>query len=74
MNNEQIAAALFSAFERSDMEAVHALCASGFRARQNFNIEFDLETLIQFSQAVSTVVKNFRYKDIKRSTTERGIC
>lgn len=72
MNNEQIAATLFTAFEKSDMETVRALCAPGFSARQNLNTEFDLETLIQFSQAVSSVVKNFRYEDIKRSVTNTG--
>ncbi len=72
MTNEQIAAALFTAFEQGDMETVRALCAPEFRARQNLTTEFDVETLIQFSTAVSSVVKNFRYTDIVRSATESG--
>ena len=72
MDNEQIAASLFKAFETGDMDKVRALCAPGFKARQNLNTEFDLETLIQFSQAVSAVVSDFRYEDIVRSSTPSG--
>lgn len=72
MDNQQIAADLFSAFETGDMDTVRQLCAPKFRARQNLNNEFDVETLIQFSQAVSAIVKDFRYEDIIRSATNSG--
>ena len=72
MDNQQIAADLFSAFETGDMDTVRQLCAPQFRARQNLNNEFDVETLIQFSQAVSAIVKDFRYEDIIRSATDSG--
>ena len=72
MNNEQIAAALFAAFASGDMDTVRSLCAPTFKARQNLNNEFDLETLIQFSQAVTAVVSDFRYDDAIRSNTGNG--
>ena len=72
MDNQQIAADLFSAFETRDMDTVRQLCAPEFRARQNLNNEFDVETLIQFSQAVSAIVKDFRYEDIIRCATDSG--
>ena len=72
MDNQQIAADLFSAFQTGDMDTVRQLCAPEFRARQNLNNEFDVETLIQFSQAVSAIVKDFRYEDIIRSATDSG--
>ena len=49
MDNQQIAADLFTAFEIGDMDTVRRLCAPEFKARQNLNNEFDVETLIQFS-------------------------
>ena len=72
MSNEKIARNLFNAFESGDMDAVRALCSADFKARQNLNTEFDLDTLIHFSQAVSSVVNNFRYEDIRCSGTEDG--
>ena len=72
MDNVQIAAALFTAFETGDMDVIRDLCAPGFKAKQNLNNEFDVETLIQFSQAVSSVVSDFRYDDIVRSATANG--
>ena len=72
MDNQQIAADLFSAFETGDMDTVRQLCAPEFRARQNLNNEFDVETLIQFSQAVSAIVNDFRYEDVIRSATDSG--
>ena len=72
MDNQQIAADLFSAFETGDMDTVRQLCAPEFRARQNLNNEFDVETLIQFSQAVSAIVSDFRYENITRSATGSG--
>ncbi|MBU14664.1 MAG: hypothetical protein CMQ14_06190 [Gammaproteobacteria bacterium] len=72
MNNEQIAGALFAAFASGDMDTVRRLCAPTFKARQNLNNEFDLETLIQFSQAVTAVVSDFRYEDAIRSDTGNG--
>jgi len=72
MNNEEIAAALFTAFEDGDMETVRTLCASDFKARQNLNPELNIDTLIQFSQAVSAVVKDFRYEEVRRAATATG--
>ena len=72
MTNEEIAASLFAAFEQDDMDKVRELCAPEFRARQNLNPEFDIETLIGFSQAVSAVVTDFRYEEAVRSSTESG--
>ena len=66
MDNQQIAADLFTAFEIGDMDTVRRLCAPEFKARQNLNNEFDVETLIQFSQAVSAIVDDFRYEEIIR--------
>lgn len=72
MNNEEIAATLFTAFEDGDMETVRTLCASDFKARQNLNPELNIDTLIQFSQAVSAVVKDFRYEEVRRAATATG--
>ena len=72
MDNQQIAADLFTAFEIGDMDTVRSLCAPEFRARQNLNNEFDVETLIQFYQAVSAIVDDFRYEGVIRSATDRG--
>ncbi|HBW82545.1 MAG: hypothetical protein CMD92_01730 [Gammaproteobacteria bacterium] len=72
MDNQQIAAKLFTAFETGDMDMVRNLCAPEFKARQNLNNEFDVETLIQFSKAVSTLVSDFRYEDVIRSATSKG--
>ncbi len=72
MTNEEIAAALFTAFEDGDMETVRTLCASEFKARQNLNPELNIDTLIQFSQAVSAVVKDFRYEEVRRAATATG--
>lgn len=72
MTNEEIARSLFNAFESGDMDAVRSLCSADFKAKQNLNTEFDLDTLIHFSQAVSSVVSNFRYEDIQCSGTEEG--
>ena len=72
MDNQQIAANLFKAFEIGDMDIVRNLCAPDFSARQNLNNEFDAETLIQFSQAVSAIVSDFRYEDVIRSATDQG--
>ena len=72
MENQQIAADLFTAFEIGDMDTVRSLCAPEFRARQNLNNEFDVETLIQFSKAVRAVVNNFRYEEVICSATDRG--
>jgi len=72
VNNEEIAAVLFKAFETGDMDTVRSLCATDFRARQNLNPEFDIDTLVKFSQAVSAVVQDFRYEEIKRAATATG--
>lgn len=72
MNNEEIATTLFKAFESGDMDTVRSLCAPDFRARQNLNPEFDVHTLVKFSQAVSAVLQDFRYEDIKRAATATG--
>ena len=72
MDNQQIAAKLFTAFQTGDMDTVRNLCAPEFKARQNLNNEFDVETLIQFSEAVSTIVSDFRYEDVIRSATNKG--
>ena len=72
MDNQQIAEKLFTAFETGDMDTVRDICAPGFRARQNLKNEFDVETLIQFSKAVSAIVSDFRYEDVNRYATESG--
>ena len=72
MSNEEIARAFFDALQAGDMDAVRALCVPEFKARQNLNTEFDLETLIQFSQAASAVVKDTRYEEIKCNGTADG--
>ena len=72
MNNEEIAAVLFNAFESGELDTVRSLCASDFRARQNLNPEFDVDTLVKFSQAVSAVLPDFRYEEIRRVATATG--
>ena len=72
MDNQQIAADLFSAFETGDMDTVRQLCAPEFRARQNLNNEFDVETLIQFSQAVSAIDSGFVEEHTVRGTLPNG--
>ncbi len=72
MTHEEIARNLFNAFEGGEMDRVRSLCTPDFNAKQNLNTEFDLETLIHFSQAVSSVVSNFRYENIQCFGTEDG--
>ena len=72
MNNTEICTKLFEAFASGDEGAVRALCAPDLVARQNNNPPMDLDTLLQFSQAVLGVVQDFRYEDATRSATATG--
>ncbi len=72
MDNAEIAKALFAAFAAQDDAAVRALCAPGLRARQNNGVPMNLDTLLGFSKAVHSVVKDFRYEDAVRSATAAG--
>lgn len=72
MRNEELARALFKAFEDGDADAVRDLCAPDFEARQNDNPAITLEPLLEFALAVLKVVKNFRYEEAVRSETSSG--
>lgn len=72
MESTRLAAALFEALANCDDAAVRKLCAGGFRASQNGGAAMDLETLLGFNAAVHRAVRDFRYEDAVRSSTETG--
>ncbi|MEE4361429.1 MAG: nuclear transport factor 2 family protein [Pseudomonadales bacterium] len=72
MQHEELAEALFAAFQAGDAEAARALCASDLEARQNDGPAMGLGPLLAFSKAVHRLVKDFRYEEAVRSATDRG--
>ncbi|MFK8029876.1 MAG: nuclear transport factor 2 family protein [Gammaproteobacteria bacterium] len=72
MDKTTLAESIFEAFTHGDTDAVRTLCSPDLKAIQNGGVPMDLETLIGFSLAVRSVVKNFRYEDAVRSETESG--
>ena len=72
MNDTELAIILFKAFAENDLEAARSLCPPDMKAIQNNNPAMDLDTLLGFSDAVSKVVRNFRYEDVIRSVTDTG--
>ncbi len=72
MRNDELARALFEAFEQGDAESVRHLCTPNFEARQNNGPVMTLEPLLEFALAVYKVVKDFRYEDVVCSETTRG--
>jgi ketosteroid isomerase-like protein len=72
MDNTQLAAALFKAFENGDAETARSLCSVDMQAFQNLNPPMDLDTLLEFSSAVKQIVPDFHYADISRSVTSTG--
>lgn len=72
MGNAEIAKALFDALSSTNAAAVRALCAPGFRVRQNNGPPMDMDTLLGFNAAVHGAVKDFRYEDAVRSATATG--
>jgi ketosteroid isomerase-like protein len=72
MDNTRIAEALFAALANRDDDAVRALCTTDLQVRQNNDPPMDLETVLQFNRAVHRVVKDFRYREPRRSATATG--
>jgi len=72
MTNIEIAAALFQAFVDGDDETARSLCSDNFQAIQNGGSPMDLATVLAFSAAVQSVVRDFRYENPKRSATQAG--
>ena len=72
MDNAEIAKQLFSALAGQDEAAVRRLCAPDMRVRQNNGRPMSLDTLLRFNAAVGRAVKDFRYEDAVRSTTDTG--
>lgn len=72
MSNEELAKTLFDAFSNNDAAAARAVCSPDLKAYQNSRDAMSLDTLLQFSAAVSAVLKNFRYEDCVCSATENG--
>ena len=72
MKEPDLAAALFEAFEKGDVAAARSLCTEDMVAYQNLGPAMDLDSLMQFSAAVSRVVQDFHYEDARRSATETG--
>ena len=72
MDNVQLAESLFAAFAANDGDAARELCNPDLKAFQNAREAMTLDTLLQFSSAVSGVVQNFRYEDNVCSATESG--
>ncbi len=72
MRNEELARALFEAFEKGDADSVRELCSEDFEGRQNDGPAITLEPLLEFALAVVGVVKDFRYANAVRSATPTG--
>jgi len=72
VRNVEIAEALFAAFACGDVDAARALCAPDMQAIQNHGPAMTIDSLLEFSSAVTNVVQNFRYEDVVRSQTEGG--
>ena len=72
MRNEELARALFEAFEKGDADSVRDLCTDDFEGRQNDGPVITLEPLLEFALAVVGVVQDFRYADAVRSATSTG--
>ena len=72
MSRVKLAAALFWAFVEGDDETVQHLCAPDLQAIQNGGAPMNLATLLMFSAAVRSVVKDFRYENPIRSETADG--
>lgn len=72
MENSVICEKLFEAFANGDADGVRELCSADSETVQNGGTTMDLETLLHFTFSVLEVVKDFRYEDAIRSTTETG--
>jgi len=72
MNSVKLAEELFRAFADGDDDAVRHLCAPDLQAIQNGGAPMNLPTLLVFSAAVRSVVKDFRYENPIRSETSNG--
>lgn len=72
MNGAKLAEDLFQAFAEGDDDTVRHLCAPDLQAIQNGGAPMNLATLLVFSAAVRSVVKDFRYENPIRSKTDDG--
>lgn len=72
MSGVKLAEDLFRAFASGDDDTVRHLCASDLKAIQNGGAPMNLATLLMFSAAVRSVVKDFRYENPNRSETADG--
>ncbi|MFK7805411.1 MAG: nuclear transport factor 2 family protein [Anaerolineae bacterium] len=72
MENRDLCEKLFAAFSSGDADGVRQLCTADLKASQNGGAPMNLDTLLHFTMAVLGVVKDFRYEDAIRSTTETG--
>jgi ketosteroid isomerase-like protein len=72
MQPTQVAEALFDALARGDADGVRRLCAADLTLRQNNNEPMDLDALLGFALAVHGAVKDFRYENVVRASTETG--
>ena len=72
MSGIKLAEELFRAFAAGDDETVRHLCTPDLQAIQNGGAPMNLSTLLMFSAAVRSVVKDFRYENPIRSETATG--
>lgn len=72
MTHEQLARALFNAFEADDLAAARAVCSPALEASQNGGPIMDADALLGFSHAVSAVIPDFHYEDIRCAATSGG--
>lgn len=72
MENKQLSELLFSALENNNRDQIQAICADDMQANQNHGPNMGVDELLAFNQSVQKVVKNFRYENAIRSSTESG--
>ena len=72
MRNDDVAEALFTAFEVGDADAARALCDGGLKASRNGGPAMDLESLLAFSALVKRVIPDFHYENAVRTVTPAG--
>ena len=72
MRNDDIAEALFDAFEAGDADAARALCSKSRTASRNGGPAMDLESLLAFSTLVKRVIPDFHYENARRAITGDG--
>ena len=72
MDNTTLCRRFFDALQANDLATARGLCSDTFEGSQNGGPAMNLDTLMQFTGAVHSVVPDFRYENTVCTASDAG--